>query len=532
MNRRRVLYGLLVSIYVVSEAIAFSQSKGVAWALQLPSGLGEIGALAIALLLFILIFHAEEHNSKLIRVLEDAAKATVQLDGQLRLVEATNTDTRQLRVELDTLRTQVRSSDVLLHGRMLFAQQKYSQAANLFEDSVRETPTDPSANYWLGLATLRAGEPAKAIQYLRTAAKGGADGEILHALGEAESKARRPDDAIEHFEQALAVGVKNQEEVHIRLAEIYRQRDPTKAKELLMKVIAANPYNGNTYVALAEIARDEGNTEEALRLCNLAVEKNPKNWGVLACRAETLLSRRAPGDLDLAKKDLDSVRLANPRDFNLYRIEGRLYTEQGLELSLGEEREALLAKALSIYAEGIKNLPANFRAPFHTSQSYLYLILNRPTDAEKAAELAVASYGNHINNHLALLGSLAACSKWSALQRAARKARDVGGRAGSIFSLLYEILGALCAGDALGDLSEETAQLLTELRAMPSFSPTRWDWPYVRSAVEARARTLTGSAQTAVDAAAQFLSQEKSITEFVAILQALTLPPSLSEQTP
>ena len=532
MNRRRVLYGSLFALYVASAAIAFLQSKGLPWALRLPSVFDEVGTVAITLLLFILIFHAEEHNSKLIRVLDDAAIAKGELDVQLRLAKTTNTDTRQLRDELDTLRTQVRSSDVLLHGRMLFAQQKYSQAASLFEDSVRETPTDPSANYWLGLATLRAGEPAKAIPYLRTAAKDGANGEILLALGEAESKARRPDDAIEHFEGALTAGVKNQEDVRIRLAELYRHKDPVKAKELLTKIITANPYNGNAYIALAEMARDDGQLDDALQLCNTAVERNPKNWGVLACRAETLLLRRAKGDLDLAKRDLDTVRLANPRDFNLYRIEGRLYTEQGLALPTGEERETLLAKALGVYAEGIKNLPHNFRAPFHTSQSYLYLILQRPLDAEKAAESAVASYGNHINNHLALLGSLAACSKWSALQRAARKARDVGGRAGSIFSLLYEILGALCAGDALRDLSEETTQLLTELRAMPLFFPTRWDWPYVRPAVEARAATLTGSAQRAVRETAQFLSQDTSITEFVAILQTLTLSPSPSDEVP
>jgi tetratricopeptide (TPR) repeat protein len=520
-DHRRSIYWALFGLFFFFESIHFFPHvfpEGGLASLLLP--LGHLAPVALALLLLFLIKVTEREKEELDESLAKAPDVIDKLASESRRVGELTERVEQIANATKTLADQLRSSDTMLHGKLLFFQQKYDQAAEIFAEAVVANPEDPEANRWAGLSHLRDGNPRYALRYLEKAARD-SDAESLRILGEAEHKLRRYEDAERHLAAAIAGGTKNQEDTKMLLAQVRLQTDVDAGIATLREIVDANPMNGNAVSMLAGAYTDEGQYTEALSVCDRALNLKPRNWGVLAARAEVRIRRGLDEDWSLADQDLEAIRVGNPQDFNLYRLQGGLLTERARRADELSEKSTFLHKAAAVYREGISRMKEGWQGPLYASLSFVQLLSGDLSDAEESASLAVQRYPGAINHHMALCGALAANARWSALQRAARNARDVGGRLGRIFSYAYEVLGGLCAGDRITDMRGECRELAAELRNMPQFNWRRADWQSVRNRLCERLGGLSGQEQILGETLLAFIDGKRQISVCVAQLEGL-----------
>jgi tetratricopeptide (TPR) repeat protein len=501
---RLLSYGLFV-VYFIAELVAKLQTHQTRLVARLPSFLleiaPEIAAGAITVLLFVLLLQAEE---RIPHWLAKSNTAVKDLEAKVTSAGRLSDDLARVHQELEAMRADIRSNDTLLHGRLLLFQYEYRKAATAFEEAVKANPTDLAARSWLGLSLLRAEEPRAALPHLEKAAERGQP-EDLCVLGEAEARLYLTDRAVAHFEAALKGGIRNREDVQVQLARTVAQKDPERAKRLLEEIIAANPANGNAVVRLANLLCHEKRYDDGIKVCNAAIAANPANWSVLTARGELLSQRRKGSDADQARLDFDTVARENPRDANLYGVEGRLLVEEAVVAASAEERKTLLEKACDVYRAGLRRVAGTRRASLLTPLSLAQVLLGQSDEAERAARSAVEVAPNNRTNRVALCAALAAGKRWPALQRAGREARAVGGTEGEVYGSLFELLGALSAGEPVTDVLSERRELERALHASPGSLSEGAAWKHARECVATQVATLSEPERVMASACVQYL---------------------------
>lgn len=478
MKRWSLVYAILFAAYLASQAGGFIEGDKAPWF----AALANWGPIILAVLLLTVTYRAEEGRSELSTALVDAQAAVAQIATERTQLTQLQELGDRLKADITALREEFRSSDVLLHGKVLFYQQKYRDAASLFEEAVRTDRKNPHNRYWLGLALLRDRRPGDALEHLAVAADSLEDPDVYQALGEAEFRLRMTEPAEQHLEKALTLGSRNREAILMLLAKVQVTSSPAKAKATLERLVNENPYNGSAVIELAEIQISEGSYDDAISVCDKAISLNSQNWGVYPLRAEARLMRNAPKDVDLARADLETARAGNPRDYNIYRVGGQDLVKRALSTPDREAQERLLDEAAELYARGLERIPGGFKALLYSAQSFVYLALNNPEKVEDSARKAVEANPDHINNHLMLCAALMANRRWPAVKRAAQKGHGTAGRAGRSYLRTYDILAGIFSGERIADLRPDMRELAQELRAASSLVADRREWVYIRPA--------------------------------------------------
>lgn len=94
--------------------------------------------------------------------------------------------------------------------------------------------------------------------------------------------------AIEHYNQALAIGISDAHEVYLNLAIIYSEHlsEPEKAVELLSTAITKYPHQDSLKYNLANVYEQLGNKALAFSMFQSAFSQNPLNLDALARQAD------------------------------------------------------------------------------------------------------------------------------------------------------------------------------------------------------------------------------------------------------
>ena len=96
----------------------------------------------------------------------------------------------------------------------------------------------------------------------------------------------------------------------------------------------------------------------------------------------------------------------------------------------------------------------------------------------------------------------------------------VGGRAGKIWSYLYEIIAALLMGDRIEELSAEINELITELQEMPEFTPARRiEWNYIKDSIPTE--VLSGKEKDLLQYIVKYVDGKINNEQFVEMLKAI-----------
>ena len=448
MNIPPMIYPILFwcSILLKVTAIA-QQQKNLPYVAMLPSGLGGVADILIIALVYLLIRQTKSASRQLSETISRATEADSRLSTQLLEIENTKQKVGQLRDEVHEMFNEY-LADANLQARILFYKEEYKKAANILIDVAKSAPTAEN-NYWLGRCLLKSHQLLEARPYLGFAATVQPTADHLAALGEVECYLGDKD-AIEHLKGALSMsGKKSAGEIHrltSLLARIYGKYDPSKAKIILKELISDNPFKADAITSLVRILKSEKAYDEAIEVCNNAIEANPKNWAVYPFRAELLYLRGNPGDHDAVLADLETAESSPARGNKASLIRGQFHIDEANATTNKAEKNRILQQAVDEYEKGMNNLLKRFRAPLRVKQCEAFLLMGNYREALQKADLAVES-SPHIENHLAYCWALMANKRWHAVREAAKRARDKGQAAGKIFSLIFELLSAIPDGN-------------------------------------------------------------------------------------
>ena len=204
-----------------------------------------------------------------------------------------------------------------LLGHYYNTQKKLDLAQSAFEKAIKFNPMLADGYYNLGVVLMQKGRNAEALVNYKKSMQIFPDNSIvLNNIGVNHENMGRPLEALKYFHKALKVNPKNANAL-CNIGAYWVGINPKKAAEYFKKALKAEPNMDNAAFNLAVCLRMVGQTEDAIKLFEKALELNPSfsaTYGQLyhqlreVCawkKADKLLSdMRSRTDIDIMKGEL------------------------------------------------------------------------------------------------------------------------------------------------------------------------------------------------------------------------------------
>ena len=471
--------------------------------------LAPFAPLPLALLLVLQLARSESIAEELQGLEHDARTAGQSLADDLSRLSRLQEQLQTLKQQVDSHTESIRSTDSLLHAKLLFYQGKYEDAAELFKETLKAEPHDPQRNYWCGNALLRAGEAEASLHYLGRAAKGAAsDPRIVEAYGDALAICGSFRDAVAQFQAALSLQPTNRELVTRKLGRAQLRFDAASGELTLKSLLHDNPANLPVIVPLARAMLDQKRFDDAIAVCDRALKAVPTLKNVLPLRAEALLMRNGPGDERLAEMDLTQAESVPTIAFHVNRVRGEWLVLTALENGDPAKQRALWFRAREQFELGVhrstKNLKMQTQLRANLAQ-VLLLLGNREEALEQALQAKSPTSTFHV---LTLLECLFATNKWITLAAEASAIPDQNPYL-YLWSRLHLLLAKVFSGEGRAGLRRDLEQLEQLIRDAPNFDPrTRPLWRIIRGA--APATSLPPSQRDLAEAILNYIESARS----------------------
>lgn len=179
------------------------------------------------------------------------------------------------------------SQDSKHAGIGLYNDGRYAEAAGAFRDAVRQDPTDPEAEYWLGLSYEQTGSYHEAVIAYKTG---------LDVMPAPTSAKFNPDLFNKTFD---------------RLARVIADNDRTSVETDLLVSSAASDSSAQGYWLLGRVFRYRGDADTSLDDYNRSIRLNPENF---PCQKELGLYLEQLGQIQEASAVLRDAWRLNPND--------------------------------------------------------------------------------------------------------------------------------------------------------------------------------------------------------------------------
>jgi tetratricopeptide (TPR) repeat protein len=201
---------------------------------------------------------------------------------------------------------------VELLGDMLSARGEDAQAATYYERAVQLDATDPLKLYKLGLARYRAGQPAAAVEPLKSAVTYNDNfAEAHYLLGVVFRDVQRTTDAAASLERAVRIAP-SLIAAHEELADLYRSLGRPVDELAQLQTLSSLDSSLPREVAIALAESRRGEFDGAIATLSAAAERDPADSQVQLAlgrvhldRAERTMDRRSVADaLDALERAL------------------------------------------------------------------------------------------------------------------------------------------------------------------------------------------------------------------------------------
>lgn len=491
-ENKRIVYWILFVLFFLLEAIhLFGHLIPAGNPIEPIKPFGHYAPVALVFLLFFVMKTTEREEERLTESATKASELISQLSTESSnvadLIDRTNT----MKTEIDGLAKQIRSSDALLHGKLLFFQRQYHHAVLVFEEIYNSDPENTEANKWLGLSLLNDLQPRRAIAHLEAAARSKRnDPELWFAAGKAKFRSRDTrhfESAEEDLRKALQLGLREREMAQVILAKLQLSRDRAAAKATLREALT---HNFESYPVIRELSRilmGEQDWSGVIDITDRALAANRRNWGLYPIRAQAFIRRAGAGDFDRARLDINEARSGNEKDFNSLRVEVELLLAQARLSTNSADRRSMMIEALETTKKRQDLFKGSVRAHCLSLRAGISLLLGDGDDAVSVAREAVEmEVPPHPNVHLTYCSALTLRRSWVILSKSAQHMRELFPVAATrCWASLYVALATLFSRETLPAMKAEVAQLVSDLAAYPAFDPTMrtewidvaWDFP-------------------------------------------------------
>jgi len=429
----------------------------------------------------------------------------------LMTAEGLISELTDLRTGVETMRQEFRNSDIALRGRILFYENKFEEAVDVFRDILKsDKPTgtqDTIIHEWLGRSLYqlqmssgnRSGTGQnrflkEAIPHLRIAAERTKNAALFKLLGDAERISGSLDQAAGHLQRALELdedGELNETEAAWSLTRIGVRQNPDQELQLLHKFISKHAGHAGALSDYVRCLTADNRVDEAIAACNNSIAARNRNLNLYPIRAQALLAKGRDIDITQALKDLEVAKIGNPANYRSYLIEMQYWTDCAFKSSVDAEARAnFLEKAILSGKEGLKRV--RNPAPLEAAAALAYLAQGNLTEAESFAKRSVEHGPQHPNNYLLLVTTLLASGRFGPVPNATKKMRGIYGRKGyEIYSYLYELIAGIGLRQKIDECTDILRLLARAIRGFPRFAPIRPEWALIRTQVEAHVEAFS-----------------------------------------
>ncbi|MCK5921843.1 MAG: tetratricopeptide repeat protein, partial [Methylococcales bacterium] len=260
--------------------------------------------------------------------------------------------------------TRASYESALNKGHLYSWDQRWEEAISQFEIAIQHAPNKPAAHAGLGMAHLELDHLREALESYKNAARS-SKGDAIYlrhvadvqermdkhldaaktyvAMGEMAIKKRQMNDAVNHWHRATLLDP-DLLRAHQNLASVYKQKNiiPGAVQE---------------YLAMVRILLKKDDRQQALAVCQLALEIDPRNADVLTAielieqgeteifKEETAVSSSPPPD-QIFEHIQTVVPIQDARRMALEQLAAKVFAEDD-ETDLNKiERDTLLSQAL------------------------------------------------------------------------------------------------------------------------------------------------------------------------------------------
>jgi len=263
------------------------------------------------------------------------------LKAQIQQTEAPETAVQTLATFLETHPDDV---DVRRgYGRALLGIKRYAEARNAFQAVVDAQPDDLSSRYAVAIIALEMGDLDTAQSQLETLAGAGySDGDAIET-GLAQVAEGRGDTAgaIAHYDAVKQSP--RRERAQLRAAQLLaRSGDLSGARARLRALGDDNESRANFRLIEAQLLRDAGQSEEAMRVVDEGLKLLPDNPDLLY---ESAMLSEKLDHMEAMEGRLRKIIALNPDYAHAYNALGYSLADRGERL---DEAESLIKKAVSL----------------------------------------------------------------------------------------------------------------------------------------------------------------------------------------
>jgi tetratricopeptide (TPR) repeat protein len=209
----------------------------------------------------------------------------------------------------------------------VMADGRWSTAIRIGKAAVAADPTYPDAYRMLGLAYLRAGDPARGREVFEQGIRvDSGDVRLLSGIGALERKAGRPVEAEAWFRRALELQPDDAELLWALGEVLGRQGHVEEAERVLDRARLLAPNDPRVMLALGAVRNEQGKYSEALPLLVESVKRRPTVAYAHYCLAFALA---AVGDLQSGLAEARQAVHLEPRGIVYRALHERLVRATG-----------------------------------------------------------------------------------------------------------------------------------------------------------------------------------------------------------
>lgn len=391
--------------------------------------------------------------------------------------------------------------DLLAWGRLMFSEGNLDEAITSFSELLDSEPSNNTARFYRGLCYLRKGRrySKKAIEDLKIAVKADETNPDQHlALARAYLRAGNGKLSQEEATNALYWGVSDRLEAKVIIgsARLSKQDYDGAIDAFKECPLTHTPAATGWGQALINKARNSVDGEEKLRTYTEAIEVfdqainlNPTPGDYYTFRAIAYAERNRPGDWDKAVENWKEAKTRVPRDTKPWETMGDAIYQRAISLPAGTHRDEGLKEALNNYTEALKRTTAEpYKPVLRNKRSVVYQLLGEFEKAFSETKAGVQENPNYAQNFMALATAAISAFAWKEAINAASSGiaivEEEEGRAGTIWCLLFRIIGRCGDYQPLQNSLEDCKRLVDELENCQDFDPTRWEWPVAKERLE------------------------------------------------
>jgi Tfp pilus assembly protein PilF len=274
-----------------------------------------------------------------------------------------------------------------LKGRLALADKDHVQAASLFEEAIAKNVTLAAPHLYLGLVRWSQGRVEAAQEELREAIRLEPNHEGAHlSLAKLYLMQQKSAEAEKEARQALRLNPSDPEAAVLTGDALVLGKSWTKAEEVYGTIIRQLPDHPLGYVKMAALRKLQGRFESAAQLFSQALSHAPNDLQVLQDYLFTLLQTKQPQQADHV---LGQYLNEESRDFNLWRLAGRVYLAQ----QRTDQAERAFRKAVDLVPD---------LAQVHYELGQVYFSERKFSAAESAFRMALKKEDTNSAVHTAL----------------------------------------------------------------------------------------------------------------------------------